>query len=39
MGHARYETIVAQELKAHVFNLYYYDNKKLGEVDYFKRLR
>lgn len=31
---AVYETVVAQELKAHGFNLYYYDNKKLGEVDY-----
>ncbi len=29
-----YETVVAQELKAHGFNLYYYDNKKAGEVDY-----
>lgn len=29
-----YETVVAQELKAHGFNLYYYDNKKIGEVDY-----
>lgn len=29
-----YETVVAQELKAHGFNLYYYDNKKSGEVDY-----
>ena len=29
-----YETVVAQELKAHGFNLYYYDNKKNGEVDY-----
>ena len=29
-----YETIVAQELKSHGFNLYYYDNKKNGEVDY-----
>ena len=29
-----YETVVAQELRAHGFNLYYYDNKKLGEVDY-----
>ncbi len=29
-----YETIVAQELKAHGFNLFYYDNKKNGEVDY-----
>lgn len=31
---AVYETVVAQELKAHGFNLYYYDNKKTGEVDY-----
>ncbi len=29
-----YETVVAQELKAHGFKLYYYDNKKSGEVDY-----
>lgn len=29
-----YETAVAQELKAHGFYLYYYDNKKNGEVDY-----
>lgn len=29
-----YETVVAQELKAHGFRLYYYDNKKAGEVDY-----
>ena len=29
-----YETVVAQELKAHGFNLYYYDNKKAGEVDH-----
>lgn len=29
-----YETVVAQELRAHGFNLYYYDNKKVGEVDY-----
>lgn len=29
-----YETVVAQELKAHGFSLYYYDNKKTGEVDY-----
>lgn len=29
-----YETVVAQELKAHGFGLYYYDNKKNGEVDY-----
>lgn len=29
-----YETVVAQELKAHGFELYYYDNKKNGEVDF-----
>ena len=29
-----YETVVAQELKAHGFSLYYFDNKKTGEVDY-----
>lgn len=29
-----YETVIAQELKAHGYNLYYYDNKKNGEVDY-----
>ncbi len=29
-----YETVVAQELRAHGFNLYYYDNKKTGEVDF-----
>ena len=29
-----YETVVAQELKAHGYNLHYYDNKKNGEVDY-----
>lgn len=29
-----YETVVAQELKAHGFDLCYYDNKKTGEVDY-----
>lgn len=31
---AVYETVVAQELKAHGHELYYYDNKKVGEVDY-----
>ncbi|MBQ7237933.1 MAG: ATP-binding protein [Bacteroidales bacterium] len=31
---AVYETVVAQELKAHGFDLYYYDNKKVGEVDF-----
>lgn len=31
---AVYESVVAQELKAHGFSLYYYDNKKTGEVDY-----
>lgn len=29
-----YETVVAQELKAHGFDLFYYDNKKNGEVDF-----
>ena len=31
---AVYETVVAQELNAHAHNLYYYDRKKVGEVDY-----
>ena len=31
---AVYETIVAEELKAHDHELYYYDRKKVGEVDY-----
>ncbi|MBR6265638.1 MAG: DUF4143 domain-containing protein, partial [Bacteroidales bacterium] len=31
---AVYETVVAQELKAHGHNLYYYDNKQRGEVDF-----
>lgn len=29
-----YENVVAQELKSHSHNLYYYDNKKIGEVDF-----
>lgn len=29
-----YESVVAQELSAHGFNLKYYDNKKNGEVDF-----
>ena len=29
-----YETVVAKELKAHGYNLYYYDNKKNGEGDF-----
>jgi len=29
-----YESVVAQELKAHGYALYYYDNKKNGEVDF-----
>lgn len=29
-----YETVVAQELKAHGYNLYYYDNRNKGEVDF-----
>lgn len=31
---AVYESVVASELKAHGFNLFYYDNKSKGEVDY-----
>lgn len=31
---AVYETVVAQELKTHGYGLYYYDNKKNGEVDF-----
>ena len=31
---AVYETVVAEELKAHQHELYYYDRKKLGEVNY-----
>ncbi|MGM9868624.1 MAG: ATP-binding protein [Sodaliphilus sp.] len=29
-----YENVVAQELKSHGFKLFYYDNKKNGEVDF-----
>ena len=29
-----YENIVAQELKAHGFKLYYYNSKKFGELDF-----
>ena len=29
-----YESVVAQELRAHGHKLFYYDNRKLGEVDY-----
>ena len=29
-----YETAVAQELRAHGHNLYYYDRRKIGEIDY-----
>ena len=29
-----YENVVAQELKAHKFDLFYYNNKKRGEVDF-----
>ena len=29
-----YETVVATELKAHGFDLFYYDNRKKGEVDF-----
>ena len=31
---AIYENIVAQELKAHKFDLYYYNSKKFGELDF-----
>lgn len=31
---AVYENAVAQELKAHGFDLYYYNNKKRGEIDF-----
>ena len=29
-----YESVVAQELHAHGFPMFYYDNKKIGEVDF-----
>ena len=29
-----YESLVASELKAHGFNLFYYDKKTNGEVDF-----
>lgn len=31
---AVYETVVAQELKAHGHKLFYFDNRKVGEVDF-----
>ena len=31
---AIYETVIAQELKAHGHDLYYYDRRKVGEVDF-----
>lgn len=31
---AIFENVVAQELKAHGFNLYYYNSKKYGELDF-----
>ena len=31
---AVYETVVAQELKAHGYSTYYYDRRKVGEVDF-----
>jgi len=31
---AVYETVVAQELKSHGHTLFYFDRKKIGEVDY-----
>ena len=29
-----YENVVAQELKAHGFDLYYYNSKRMGELDF-----
>ncbi len=29
-----YENVVAQELKSHNYNLFYYNSKKNGEVDF-----
>ena len=31
---AIYENVVAQELKAHGFDLYYYNSKRFGELDF-----
>ena len=31
---AIYENVVAQELRAHGFDLYYFNSKKVGEVDF-----
>lgn len=31
---AIYENVIAQELKSHKFDLFYYNNKKRGEVDF-----
>lgn len=31
---ALYENVIAQELKAHNFKLYYYNSKKYGEIDF-----
>lgn len=31
---AIYESFVAQELKAHGFDLFYFNNKKIGEIDF-----
>ncbi len=31
---ALYENVIAQELKAHNFNLYFYNSKKYGEIDF-----
>jgi len=31
---ALYENVVAQELKAHGFKLYYYNSKRFGELDF-----
>lgn len=31
---AIYENVVAEELRSHGFNIYYYNSKKFGEVDF-----
>lgn len=35
---AVWENVVAQELKAHGFQLYYYNSKKFGEIDFLVEL-
>lgn len=36
---AIYENVVAQELKCHGFDLYYYNNNRLGELDFLVEYR